>query len=43
MWAEVSTMVGYANPQTFRRAFQKRYGILPSEYQRTVLYQKREH
>lgn len=41
--AEVSTMVGYANPQTFRRAFQKRYGILPSEYQRTVLYQKREH
>jgi len=38
--AEVTILVGYASPQTFRRAFQKRYGILPSEYQKTVLYKK---
>ncbi len=37
---EVSALVGYASAQTFRRAFQKRYGILPSEYQKQVLYQR---
>ncbi|MDX9914834.1 MAG: AraC family transcriptional regulator [Sphaerochaeta sp.] len=40
--AEVTLLVGYASPQTFRRAFQKRYGILPSEYQKTVLYRHQE-
>lgn len=39
--SEITTLCGYANAQTFRRAFQKRYGILPSDYQKTVLYQKK--
>jgi AraC-like DNA-binding protein len=38
---EIATLCGYSNPQTFRRAFQKRYGMLPSDYQKTVLYQKK--
>ena len=38
---EITTLCGYSNPQTFRRAFQKRYGMLPSDYQKTVLYQKK--
>jgi AraC-like DNA-binding protein len=40
--AEVTLLVGYASPQTFRRAFQKRYGILPSEYQKRILYRHQE-
>ncbi|NCC63738.1 MAG: AraC family transcriptional regulator [Spirochaetia bacterium] len=36
---EITTLCGYANSQTFRRAFQKRYGMLPSDYQKTVLFQ----
>ena len=36
---EVSERCGYANAQTFRRAFSKRYGMLPSDYQKTVLFQ----
>ena len=36
---EVATMCGYTNNQTFRRAFKKHYGVLPSEYQKTILYQ----
>ncbi len=35
---EIATLCGYSNSQTFRRAFSKRYGMLPSEYQKTVLY-----
>ena len=27
---------GYANTQTFRRAFKKRYGLTPSEFKRQV-------
>jgi AraC-like DNA-binding protein len=38
---EITTLCGYSNPQTFRRAFKKRYGMLPSDYQKTVLYQKK--
>lgn len=37
--AEVATLCGYSNAQTFRRAFRKHYGMLPSDYQRTVLFQ----
>ncbi|WP_332445887.1 AraC family transcriptional regulator [Sphaerochaeta sp.] len=37
---EITLLCGYANPQTFRRAFQKRFGMLPSDYQKMVLYQK---
>lgn len=36
---EVATMCGYTNNQTFRRAFKKHYGVLPSDYQKTILYQ----
>ncbi|MDT4762168.1 AraC family transcriptional regulator [Sphaerochaeta sp. PS] len=35
---EVTALCGYANSQTFRRAFRKYYGMLPSDYQKTVLY-----
>ena len=38
---EITTLCGYSNTQTFRRAFQKRYGMLPSDYQKTVLFQKK--
>nr|WP_237446365.1 helix-turn-helix domain-containing protein [Sphaerochaeta halotolerans] len=38
---EITTLCGYSNSQTFRRAFKKRYGMLPSDYQKTVLYQKK--
>ncbi len=31
---EAALACGYANPQTFRRAFQKRFGILPSDFRR---------
>ena len=27
---------GYANPQTFRRAFKKKYGLTPSEFKQQV-------
>ncbi len=37
---EVTALCGYANSQTFRRAFKKHYGMLPSEYQKTVLYRQ---
>ena len=37
---EVTALCGYANSQTFRRAFRKHYGMLPSEYQKTVLYRQ---
>ncbi|GAB1483194.1 hypothetical protein MASR2M78_20100 [Treponema sp.] len=37
---EVTDLCGYANTQTFRRAFKKHYGILPSEYQKNVLYRQ---
>ncbi|NCC65961.1 MAG: AraC family transcriptional regulator, partial [Spirochaetia bacterium] len=37
--SEIALLCGYANTQTFRRAFHKRYGILPSDYQKTVLFQ----
>ncbi len=39
--SEITSFCGYSNTQTFRRAFQKRYGMLPSDYQKTVLYQKK--
>ena len=39
--SEITSFCGYSNAQTFRRAFQKRYGMLPSDYQKTVLYQKK--
>lgn len=39
--SEITALCGYANAQTFRRAFQKCYGMLPSDYQKTVLYQKK--
>lgn len=39
--SEITALCGYANAQTFRRAFQKRYGMLPSDYQKTVLFQKK--
>lgn len=38
--AEVTVLCGYSNPQTFRRAFQKHFGMLPSDYQKTVLYRQ---
>ena len=31
---------GYANTQTFRRAFKKRYGLTPSEFKRQVFTEK---
>ena len=31
---------GYANTQTFRRAFKKRYGLTPSEFKRQVFAEK---
>ena len=31
---------GYANIQTFRRAFKKRYGLTPSEFKRQVFTEK---
>ncbi|HKL58506.1 MAG TPA: AraC family transcriptional regulator, partial [Sphaerochaeta sp.] len=37
---EVTALCGYANSQTFRRAFRKHYGMLPSDYQKTVLYRQ---
>lgn len=39
--SEITTLCGYSNTQTFRRAFQKRYGMLPSDYQKTVWFQKK--
>ncbi len=36
---EVASLCGYTNNQTFRRAFKKHYGLLPSDYQKTILYQ----
>jgi YesN/AraC family two-component response regulator len=37
---EVTALCGYANSQTFRRAFRKHYGMLPSDYQKTVLFKQ---
>ncbi len=33
---------GYANPQTFRRAFKKKYGITPSEFKQRVFAESGE-
>lgn len=38
--AQIARSCGYANPQTFRRAFFKQYEILPSDHQKLVLAAK---
>lgn len=38
--AQIARSSGYANPQTFRRAFSKHFGILPSDHQKLVLSTK---
>ncbi|NLZ76638.1 MAG: helix-turn-helix transcriptional regulator [Spirochaetales bacterium] len=38
--AQIARSSGYANPQTFRRAFSKRFGLLPSDHQKLVLTTK---
>lgn len=35
--SEISTMVGYENPESFIRVFQKAYGISPSAYRKKQL------
>lgn len=39
---EVALSCGYANPQTFRRAFKKRFGVLPSDYRIQKLTEERD-
>ena len=39
---EVALACGYANPQTFRRAFKKHYGFLPSDYRMQTPTQEKE-
>ena len=39
----LSEQCGYANPQTFRRAFKKRYGLTPSEFRQQTFIRKDLH
>ena len=38
----ISAAVGYASPDAFRRAFERRFGVGPSAYRKTILPLRRE-